>query len=284
MENRIWHNGTFEDSGGRLPDDLRLTNAVWQAIAVEHGRALFVAQHIRMTVEACRFLYAFEPQLSEVQLGVYIERLLIHNRMPARGGALVFLVTAPNLDGGADVALLCAGRLLYPGLVQWHQRLKATRVACDGGFASGYSCTSSLVDAGYCLQRARLGGFEAAVRCAHGAMVGLDWQVWSADADGLDTRSGVGEWPLFGVRGREVFTPSLDSGVADSVWRRLGVRALEQAGVGLHEVALMHDDLETLDELFAITPQGVVGVLHCDGRLLYNMMAEKVVRYLAMQG
>lgn len=277
MERWIWHNGALCDTGGELPRELRLTNAAVQAIAVRDGRALFLDEHLALAGEAYRFLFAADLSFSAQVLQAAIGELLAQNRLPARGGALVRLVAAPG-----DVALVCAGRLLYPGLQIWHQRLRATRVGCDGGFASGVGCVSGLVDAGYCLQLARLGGFEAAIRSAHGALTGLCWGVWSGDAEGVDARGGVGEWPIFGVREGEVFVPSLESGARESVWRRLGLRTLDGMQVRVHQIALLDDDIEALDELFALTPQGVVGVSGCAGRLFYNAMGERMGELLGI--
>ena len=251
---------TREESLG--VDALLGCNFVYQKIHTLEHRPLHVDLHLRLIETSYRTLYGSKSGLARPILEEEIARLLDTNRYPT-GSNLVILYLFPNAEGMPQRLLSCQKQLLYKGYTLWHKNLKATIVPYEYPYPA-HQTAVSLTANNYAQRYALRQGFDAALTENYAGIL-----------------TGMGEYPLFEVHGREILTTPLENGVADSVERRLGIWACRHAGWALAEQPIESRQIGTFDELFAVVPQGVVSIRTCAGRLFPNTAARSIAEQMA---
>lgn len=72
---------------------------------------------------------------------------------------------------------------------------------------------------------------------------------------------------IFAVRGGELHTPSIDSGILEGITREAVIELARQAGITVVERVMDRHDIYTADECFLTgTAAEVIAVVECDGR------------------
>ncbi len=237
--------------------------------------------HIDIAREAFFSMYGIDPGCDARIISKEIATAAAESGYPAGARLLAIVEYSLEPDEGATdgYSAFCSadigGQLLYNGYTLWHKRPKAA-VMPYTSFLENVPCTTSAICSAYALRHAVREGCDAAIHSTTGALTGLAWQVRCEKPYGAASEWGVGEYPLFFVRGRETATPSPQSGAQKSVPAMLGRAALEAIGKNVAIRRVEEHEAATADEIFAVTPQGVVSLKSCDGKLLPCVTAEKV--------
>ena len=245
-----------EGAGSSLPDMERFftSNYIYQPIHTLEHRPLHLGAHLEIAGRSYRELYGSDPTLEEEEVRNEIEKMLEEKRYPRISNLVTLYLFPPAKPWEAPVRLItCVESMLYKGYVLWHTRPQAVIRAYDYP-DGGHPTALARISHRHVSYRARCEGFEVAVRSSGGLLM---------DAEG---------WPLFAVRDGRVFITPLSAGATDSVPRRIGYRLCELAGVECTGQDIAEVELSHYEELFYLTPQGIVSLLSCGKHLLYNLV------------
>lgn len=246
------------DETGFDPDSLLARGYLYQRIHTLEHRPLHTAAHTELLRNSYRTLYGITPDLDEEMLRREIALTLRENRYPAVSN-LVTLYLFPPHDGEAGPRMISGTKtLVYSGYTLWHSRLKAVTLPYDYPFPEHETALSRIAH-------------TFATEYAH--RTGADIPL-TENREGVIT--GAGENPLFAVCDDSAVITPVTNGAAESVLRRLGIVLCREAGLTVQESDLTGDLLRRCDELFCLTPQGVVSLSEWDGRRGFNIAAEKI--------
>jgi len=246
---------------GEFPSDVEAlfsSNYIYQQIHTLGHRPLHLAAHLEIAERSYQKLYGGDPALNEETVYGEIEETLAANRYPHISNLVTLYLFPPAKPEGTPVRLVvCTEPMLYKGYVLWHTRPRAVLRAYDY-LGAGHSTALARISHRHVANDVRNEGFDVAVRSLQG---------WLMDAEG---------WPLFAVRNGRAFTTPLSAGATDSVPRRIGYRLCEMAGVECEGEEVAAAELSLYDELFYVTPQGIVSLLSCNEHLLYNLATLRI--------
>lgn len=239
----ICHNGEFVDASSLSAGELFSADYVYQTIFTSDYRPRMLPAHLDILRTAALRLYGQAPDIDETELLELVPGLLLRNHYPA--GYCEIDIRFRVHDGRAHTFVTAGPIVIYNGRELTGARPRAIVTGYDipfEGIGTGFSRSAAEYAAGY----VRRQGADVAIR---------------SKRDGEVT--GAGEWPLFGVRNREIVTPPLDSGARDSVERRLVLQAAARRHIPLCEETVSRDDLSTFSELFYCMPQGITAIESC---------------------
>lgn len=260
----ISYNGKLTQWGD-LPftiDELLSSNFLYQKIHTIERKPLHLKSHIELLKEGYKKLYGVSVELDVDELRLEIERLLVENRYHRGSVLVVIYLFPPQADGEIPRIMSCERQLLYMGYTLWHTAMKAVVATYDVSL-NQHQSASSLSAHSYSKLYATRKGADVAMTANRGGEI-----------------TSVGEYPFFGVDDMTLYTPSFDDGAADSIERRLGVRAAQNTNRKVIEQPILLEQLKELDEMFYITPQGVVSIGWYDGHLLPNSAAASIATEL----
>ena len=263
---KICVNGTLVEPAnvGQSIDALLSGNFIYQKIHTLGHKVLYRDLHIEIADASYTALYGRDAALSQEMLDRDIALLLRENRYPTGSNLVVLYLLPPKDEGEPPIRLLsCEEQMLYKGYVLWHKSFDTLITPYEYPFPL-HSTAVSLACHTYAQRYARRKGMDAAV---------------TENYSGILT--GMGEHPLFALRGNEVCTTAIDSGAADSVERRIGIAACEAAGLLVLEQPIEKAQVKAFDEMFAVTPQGIISLRSCAGRTFPNTMARNIAARLA---
>lgn len=239
----ICHNGKFVDASSLGAGELFSADYVYQTLFVSDYRPRLLADHLELLRAAALRLYDRAPALGEKELPELIRGLLLRNHYPA--GYCEVDIRFRVCDGTAHTFLTAGPIAIYNGRELTGARPRAIVTGYDipfEGIRTGFSRSAAEYAAGY----ARRHGADTAIRSRRSGEI-----------------TGVGEWPFFGVRNREIVTPPLDSATHDSVERRLVLEAAARRHIPVCEEAISHHDLTSFSEMFYCAPQGLTAIDSC---------------------
>lgn len=232
---------------------------IYQRLHVLERNVLQADAHIEIAELSYNALYGGTTGLTPQALAAEAAALLEANRYIAASAA-VTLYLMPDAAGGdlPHRLLVVSEQLLYRGYTLWHKQMRAIITPYEVPFTvhrTGTSLAAHRYAEGYARRK---GADVTLVENFQGVL------------------TGAGEYPLFAVAGNEVLTSPFDAGVPESVERRLGIEAAEKAGLILLEQPIERGRLDRFDELFYVTPQGIVSIGSVENRLHPNSMATRI--------
>lgn len=246
---------------GFAPDSLLSSNFIYQTIHTFAHRPLHAHWAAEIAEMSCRALYGAPSGVTAELIAREAGALLRANGYPSAGSTLASLYLIPLGDAPPVRMMTCRKQLVYKGYTVT-VGLECTVVPYDCPFPQ-HKTAVSLAAHTYAADYAERMGFGGAIaENAAGVMAGL------------------GDNPLFAVAGKKILTPSMDDGAADSIERRLGIAVCEDAGFGVYEHPVSVADLRDFDELFALTPQGIVSIRQAGDRLFPHSLAKSLLPYL----
>ena len=258
-------NGKFVpfEEAGFAPEYLLGVNFVYQKLHALSYETLQANAHVEIAEVSYNALYGQPAGISRTDLESDVRSLLLANRYPAASNQLILYLVPPEKGAGVPSRLLvCEKQLLYKGYTIWHSGLKALTVPYDYPFPE-HKTAASLAAHNCALEYALRKGSQAAI---------------CENRDGIAV--GVGENPLFALTGEKVFTTPIECGAAESVERRMGIAACQRAGLAVFDEPVECGSLASFDELFTVTPQGVISIAECGGKLFPHSMAKKIADHM----
>lgn len=232
---------------------------VYQRIHTLNGKALHLADHLRIAAHAFEQIYGSRPELDERDIAARIAENLRLNRTPAHTGVTVLLRLVPVEEGGGyDLAIEYERFLLEAGY--FHSALRPKAVTFEYsipfyGFPTGFQLSARAL-------------FDALALSRHGA-------TRSVRREG-DRLLSCGDAPLFAIRGRVLFTPPLNEGAMDSVERGLVIEAAAKSRLFVREEQIIHPELKSFDELFFADAAGITSLAECDCAKFMSLAAPRI--------
>lgn len=237
---------------------------VYQRIHTLAGKALHLTQHLDLAARAFQHIYGGgRPVFDEREFAARITALLRGERSPARGSATVMLCFSPDGDGGCEVSAEYERPLLDVGYSVSSLRPKAVTYEYSipfGAFPTGFQLSAQAL-------------FDSLALLHHAA-------TRSVRRDG-DRLLSCGDAPLFGIRGKTIFTAPFSDGAVDSVERRMVIAAAGRARFDTLEEAVTHSSLTGFDELFFADAAGLTSLSECDGAKFMSLAVHRLAAFLS---
>lgn len=242
--------------GMPLPE-LLAAHYVYQRIHTLGGRPMHLAEHLDFAARAFRYIYGTQPLFDEKAVADDIAGLLGANRYPPRGSTTVLLCFFPHGEN-FDMMAMCERPLLEKDYSVSSLRPKAVSYE--------YSIPYSAFPTGFQLSAARL---YDTLALGHGA-------TRSVRRTG-DRLISCGGSPLFGIKGKTLFTTPLTEGAVDSLERRMVISAAGKMKMDFLEEAIPHYELKDFDELFYADAAGITSLSECDGAKFMSLFVSRLI-------
>lgn len=239
-----------------------------------------------IAARALGYIYGGErPEFDETAIATRIAEVLREARVPSRGSATVILRFAPDENS--------AEKAENGGRSTGNDAGSGGNSTKNGdGFGLSVQFERTLFDVGYAVSSLRpeavtyeysipFPGFPTSFQLSAQAL--FDALALSWHKAGRSVRKAgekllmCGDAPLFGIRGKTLFTAPLTDGVPDSVERRAVIAAAREAKLDLLEEAVPHSELTGFDELFFADAAGITSLAGCDGTKFMSLAARRIV-------
>ncbi len=248
---------------------------VYQRVHVLDGRILHREEHLRLAERALKAIYGID---SGLDISDFIPDL------PQRGSAVVILRFRPG--GPSEVELQRV--LLHRGYA--HSPLRPRGVTFSygvpyAGFPTGFQLAATEFFDYLAEQHS---GFEEdrqpVAPAGDGPNAHRERRASSASSGSVKSIRrvdnfliSVGDAPLFGIRGRQLFTASIDDGAMESVERQAVIANIVRTNLKLTEKPILHSELKSFDELFYADAAGITSLAECDGAKFTALVAQKLL-------
>ena len=250
----------------------RVGHFVYQRIHALKGKALHLADHLRIASRAYEHIYGVGPEIDERFLAAGIAEALRKHHSASRTGATLILSFAPHDDSSSPSLRGAEGDEAIQVFIEYerslleagysHSALRPKAWSYDyaipfGGFPTGFQLSAREL-------------FDTLAFSRHGA-------TRSVRREG-DRLISCGDSPLFGIRGRVLFTAPLTEGATDSVERSLvlGAAGGAKSRLTIREEPVLHPELRTFDELFFADAAGITSLSECDGARFMSLAAPRL--------
>lgn len=254
----LWNGVVTAPSELAIPlPGLLAAHYVYQRIHAFGGQPLHLDTHLDLAARAFRHIYGIQPEFDEKAVADDVAGLLRTNRYPPHGSATVLLCVFPRGDD-FDTMAVCERPLLEQGYSV--SSLRPVAVSYE------YSIPYSAFPTGFQLSAANL---YDTLALEHGA-------TRSVRRVG-DRLISCGGSPLFGIKGKTLFTAPLTEGAVDSLERRMIISAAAKSKMDFLEEAVPHSELRDFDELFYADAAGITSFSECDGAKFMSLLVSRLI-------
>ncbi|MDR2882433.1 MAG: aminotransferase class IV [Alistipes sp.] len=231
---------------------------VYQRLHVLGGRALHLAEHLRIAARAFEHVYGVRPALDSGAVAARIsDALRGGHHATSRTGATVILRLAPD-DEATGISAAFERQLMEAGYYMSALRPKARSYDYSipfGGFPTNFQLDAQAM-------------FDTLAFRGHGAGRSVRRRG--------DVLLSCGDAPLFAIRGRVLFTTPLTEGAMDGVERGTVIAAADRARLTVREEPILHTELKSCDELFLADAAGITSISECDGAHFMSLIAPRL--------
>lgn len=251
---------TLQECGAKI-NSMLSSNYVYQHIHTFEHKALNLSEHISLIDTALSHIRNRESGFSEGQTQEFIYDLLRSNRYPKQSNKVtirVFTNSTGDESHSLSYIIQVTEQLLYARYNVWHTRPILEIYSCEYPYM-GYTTAISQLSARYGRDFASRNTAEIAVIQRHNGIL-----------------TNIDDEPLFLVFGNEIVTSPLHEGANDSVMRRLTFRAAEAEGIKISEHPLERAMLNSCDEAFTLSTQGIISIGGYKKARYYNLMANRL--------
>ncbi|MCC8036345.1 MAG: aminotransferase class IV [Rikenellaceae bacterium] len=238
------------------------TNHTYRTLHTLAHRPLHPATQLELLSLAYRALFRRELHLEMDTLCENIASLLYRANAPA-GSNTVRIAAAPDpATGEPRIFILYEGPLVYSGYRIWHKSVTARPLTYEVPFPAFKTSAGRLCHT-FARSFARGEGFDEAITVDYGGYA-----------------VSMGDNPLFCISGNGVWVADAEKQSPQSVERLLGIEICTAAHLAITEKALPADSLGEMDEIFAVTPQGIIPVGAVDKKLYASTRVKTFEKYL----
>jgi branched-subunit amino acid aminotransferase/4-amino-4-deoxychorismate lyase len=231
---------------------------IYQRVQFHDGVVLNLTEHLAVVERAFQTIYHTQSTFSVKEITHAIASLVRKNRYQTEGCGVVVLLCFFRAGEGAELLIVCERPLIEVGYTV--SSLRPVAVTNDYTVPYGEFTTSLKLSASRFYERlARGAGGVKSIRAEGDALVEC------------------GDAPLFGIRGRTLFTAPLGAGVGESVERELVIGAAARAKLEVVEEAIKRTDLFAFDELFYADCGGITSISECDGAKFMTLLVTRIV-------
>ena len=225
---------------------------LYQTLHVRGRRPLWLDRHTELLARNIQELFGLRwaPDLRRLDAGSSFVRMAF---TPA-GDLLLIPGAVSFYDGYALRSLRPAAAVVNYGVPYPEYPTSAREAACMLALQAAVTADNRAAEAD--IERAAVRtGVQAVIRC-----------------DGEGFVHVCDEAPLFAVKGKKVYTPSVE--------RELACRAVEAARLPLLELEIGREQLARFDEIFYVDHRGLTSLSACEGQLYAAIITERIARVL----
>lgn len=243
--------------------ELLTAHYIYQRVQLHGGKVPHLAEHLAIVSRTFWSIHRTRPVLDEETIVKDIAAIARENRYQMATGLTLLLCFFPAGDG-ADLLIMCEKPLIEKGYTVSSLRPVAV--------THGYKLPYEGFPTNFLLSAAR---FHDGLALEFGATKSI-----RKEGDMLIS---CGDAPLFGIRGRTLFTASLTEGATDSVERRIVISAAAKAKLDFLEEAVPHSDLVRFDELFYADATGITSLGECDGAKFMSLYVLRITENIKVK-
>ncbi|MCD8073401.1 MAG: aminotransferase class IV [Alistipes sp.] len=232
------------------------TNHTYRILHTIAHRPLHLTTQLRLLTLSYSALFRCEPTLDGDALREDIGRLLYRVGAPSGSNTIKLAAAADPASGKPRIFIFYQGPLIYPGYRVWHKAVQARTLPYEVPFPA-FKTAAGLLCHTFAQSFARSEGYD---------------RVLTVDYRGRVVSAG--DNPVFFVAGNVAYTADAESQSPQSVERLMGMEICTAAGLSICEEAPSADSLASMDEIFAVTPQGILPVGAVDKRLYVPTLAK----------
>jgi branched-subunit amino acid aminotransferase/4-amino-4-deoxychorismate lyase len=238
--------------------ELLVAHYVYQRVQFHDGVVPHLTEHLAIVERTFWSIYRTRVELDPAIITHAIATLARRNRYQTEGAGLVVLLCFFPAGEGVEMLATCERPLIEVGYTV--SSLRPVAVIDEYKLPyEGFAVSFGLAAERFYEELAARKGATKSVR-----------------AQGEELLE-CGTAPLFGIRGRTLFTAPLTAGVVDSVERGLVVRAAERARIEWREEPVLRSELATFDELFYATAAGITSLSECHGTKFMSLLVNRII-------
>ncbi len=259
-------------TGGFSPSCSLAAHFVYQRIHTLAGKPLHFAEHLDIAARAFDHIYGARPALDEAKIAAEISAKLRAAHYTPKGSATMLFCLAPDGPNNdkPQITITPERQLLDTGYT--HSSLRPMAITYE------YSIPFSSFPTGFQLSATSLFDTIATIHSTTDTAKGGSARSIRREGKVLVS---CGDAPLFGIRGRTIFTASLLDGAIDSVERNLVIASASDY-LSLREEPVLHSELTSFDELFFADAAGITSLSECDGAKFMSLLAPRLVDTLSL--
>jgi hypothetical protein len=239
-------------------EELLTAHYVYQRVQFHDGVVPHLTEYLAIVERTFWNIYRTRPTLDPEAITHAIATLARRNRYRSEGAGLLLVLCFFPTGEGADLLIVCERPLIEVGYTVSSLRPVAT--------VNQYKLPYEGFPVSFALSAAR---FYEGLAVETGATKSI-----RAEGDELIE---CGTAPLFGIRGRTLFTAPLTSGAVDSVERTLVIEAAARAKLAFEQEAILRSHLTDFDELFYADAAGITSLSECDGAKFMSLLINKII-------
>lgn len=251
---------TSPDLEGGTLAELLTAHYIYQRVQYCGGQVLNLAEHLAVVRRVFWNIHRTQPEFDQTAIAADIASLVRENRYPEGVAVVVMLCFFPEGEGARRL-IMCERPLIEKGYTVSSLRPSAVTHQYKMPY-EGFPTNFLLSAARFYDSAALEFGATKSVRYEGGALLGC------------------GDAPLFGIRGKTLFTAPLTDGAAESVERQLVISAARRLGLDFLEEAIPHGDLVMFDELFYADAAGITSLGECDGIKFMSLIVNRLAGHL----
>ena len=243
------------------PDSLLGCNKVYSIINTLGHKPLHLSIKLRYALDSFEALYGIRPTLTVKEVAAEIYSLL-HFGLYPEGGNTVILTLEPTKDGGCSRQIFHRAITPYEGYGLLSIRPRATIANYEIPFERHQTSIS----------------LSAAQFTTHYA--GRTQQATALRASRAGVLLSSEDSPLVAVQGFRLLTAPIAEGGRSSAEREILFRLARLAGLEIVEESPLVEDIETYNEIFVMTPVGILSVYSVGEFTLENIYAHILSKHL----
>jgi hypothetical protein len=248
-----------------MPDEVEIsfgellsTHYIYQRVQFHNGIVPHLTDHLAIVERTFWNIYRTRSTFDAKAITHAVATLAHRNHYQTEGAGLTLLLCFfPNVEG-TDLLIFCERPLIEVGYTVSSLRPVAT--------VNHYRLPYEGFPVSFGLSAAR---FYEGLAAEAGATKSI-----RAEGEKLIE---CGTAPLFGIRGRTLFTAPLTEGAIESVERELVIEAAERAKLCFVEEAILHSDLVRFDELFYADAAGITSLSECGGAKFMSLLVGRII-------
>lgn len=236
-------------------------NLAYTVVNTSAHRPIFLARKLEVLAESYEAMFGVRAELPLEDVEREIGELLYYGLYPEVGNTLTIYLL-PNGNNAPDRLIVHTDTTPYNGFSLLDVRPRANIARYEIPFER-HTTTLSLAAARHADRLAEKYGYDLSVR-----------------ANSRGEISASGDNTVMAVRGNTLIAPTTEQGPRKSAEREVVLKAAQLAEMNVIEGVIRVENIESYDEMWVVTPTGIVALYSLGDKLLMNICASRVARLL----
>lgn len=236
-------------------------NLAYTVVNTSAHQPLMLDRKLEVLAESYEAMFGTAVTLNPEEITREIGELLYYGLYPKVGNTLTIYLL-PNGNNAPDRLIIHTDTTPYNAFTLLDVRPRANIARYEIPFERHHT-TLSLAAARHADLMAKRYGYDLSVR---------------ANARGEISTSG--DNTVMAIRGNTLIVPTTEQGARKSAEREAVMEAAQRANMQIIEGVIRVENIESYDEMWVVTPSGIVALYSLGTKLLMNICASRIARHL----